>query len=271
MAAPAVKELDLTTLRPKSYLRLRLMFEGAWKVLTLVGLGFGLAAIGGTILLAVLIAEEQRFERQGVKATATVTDKDTYRTRSDDHHTSTTHYRVYYRFKDAAGASHDGQGEVPRSCWEATQPGSRIEIEYIPSRPSRNRPAGTSRRGLLWAIVLVPAIFGSVAVVLLVIVGRRAARNATLLSRGTLTRGVVEEKAEETHITINDRHPFRVTYTFALPDGEVRTARDLVTDLAFAAKLIPGDPVGVVYLPADPARSALFRDRWMKYFQARRP
>lgn len=268
MAAQPGKELDLSSLRPKGFLRLRLMFEGAWKILTLVGIVFGLGAIVGAAVLYFLIAEEQSYRREGVRAAATVTDKGTYRTRSGDSgsQTTTTHYRVYYTFKDAGGASHAGKGDVERELWDQLQPGGTLEVEYLPSRPSRNRPTGSGMGGFVWLFVLIPAIAGTVGVVMLVIVGRRAARNARLLTQGTLTRGVVEEKAEETSITINDRHPFRIAYTFALPDGEVRTGKDLVADLAFAAKLAPGAPVGVVYLPADPARSALFHDRWMKYF-----
>jgi hypothetical protein len=268
LATRSGTELDLSQLQPKRFLSLRLMFEGPWKILTLVGVALGLGALVGLVVLGFLIAEEQSFRREGKRVAATVTDKDTYQRRSGNRsNSSSTHYRVHYRFQDADGAAHEGHGDVSRQHWNELQPGRALEVEYVPSRPGRNRPVGTSSRGLIGAVTLVPTITGLVALVMFAIVGRRAVRNARLLGQGTVTQGVVTGKREETSITINNRHPFRVTYTFTLRDGEVRTGTDLVADLEFASKLTPGVAAGVVYLAADPAQCALFRDPWIRYFQ----
>lgn len=269
MATRPGPELDLSQLHPKRFLRLRLMFEGPWKILSLVGIVFGLGALVGLVVLSVLVAEEQSFRREGVRVAATVTDKDTYQKRSGNRgNSSSTHYRVHYRFSDAGGAAHEGHGDVSRQLWDALQPGGALEVEYVPSRPGRNRPAGSSARGLIGAVALVPTIAGLVALVMFAIVGRRAVRSARLLGQGVVTQGMITAKREDTSLTINNRHPFRVSYTFTLGNGEVRTGADLVADLEFAAKLTPGGPAGVVYLAADPAQSALFRDHWIRYFHA---
>lgn len=47
----------MARLPAKGLLRLRLMFDGAWKTLTLAGVGFGLAALVGTVILCFLVAD----------------------------------------------------------------------------------------------------------------------------------------------------------------------------------------------------------------------
>jgi len=274
MATTPDGELSLAALRPKSCLMPRLMFEGAWKWLTLIGLVFGLVGVGTVFMAAFFISLEKRYEREGKTAAGTVTNKDTYVTTSSHgsgsrrRTTRTTHYRVYYDFTDASGNKHSGKDELSYSLWQQLQPGSSIEIQYLPDKPTQNRPTAARHGSAIWFVALFPVVFGGVGLVLLAIVGRRAARNSRLLANGTLTRGVVEEKTVRHDITINNRHPFSVTYTFALPDGEVHTGKDLVTDRAFAEKLDAGQPVGVIYLRGEPDTCTLFHEKWMKYFQA---
>jgi hypothetical protein len=274
MASAPDGELNLAALRPKSHLKLRLMFDGGWKWLTLIGVIFALVGIGTIFVAKYFIALEKRYEREGKTAMGTVTKKDTYTTTSSHgtgrrrRTTRTTHYRVYYEFTDAEAHKHSGKDNLSYSRWRELEAGSSIEIQYLPSDPAKNRPLAARHGKTIWFVVLFPVVFGGAGLVMLLIVGRRAAKHGRLLANGTLTRGVVEEKAERHDITINNRHPFSITYTFALSDGEVHTGKDLVTDLRFAAKLAQGEAVGVIYSPASPDECTLFREKWMKHFQA---
>jgi hypothetical protein len=116
--------------------------------------------------------------------------------------------------------------------------------------------------------VLFPVVFGGAGLIMLVIVGRRARKYASLLANGTLTKAAVEEKRLRTDITVNSRHPYDIHYTFALPDGTIHAGKDMVLDQGLAAKMEPGSPIGVIYLPADPDKCAIFREKWLKFFQA---
>ncbi len=115
--------------------------------------------------------------------------------------------------------------------------------------------------------LLFPTLFGGVGVVLLVVSSRHARQTAYLLAHGILAGGRVESKQERTSITINDRHPYDVTFSFSLADGTPRQGKTLVTDIKWAAQLAPGTPVGAIYLPDDPGRCAIFNARWRRFFR----
>ena len=273
MATPPAGELNLATLRPKSHLTVRLLFEGGWSVLTILGAIFLLTGIGTAFLARFLISAEKRYEREGRTVQASVTSKDTYTTRSTSgtgRHRRTrtrTHYRVAYTFRTDDGTSHSGRGNVSHSLWSSLAPGKPIEVQYLPDNPSKNRPAAAKQGRTVWFVVLFPLTFGGAGLVMLAIVGRRARKHGTLLTQGNLTRGTVEEKTLRRDIRINNRSPYAISYRFESADGGTHTGKDLVLDEATAATLEPGEPVGVLYLPTRPDQCTLFRKKWMKYFQ----
>jgi len=272
MAVPPDGELNLATLRPKGALGLRLMFDGGWKVLTLLGLVFAIIGLVMVFVAYYTISLEQRYKREGQTVAGTVTAKDTYTTT----HTSGTgrrrrrttrrHYRVDYTFKDGQDKSHSGQGEIGSGKWHRLKTGDAIDIEYLPAEPSKNRPKGSG--ALAWLIVIFPVAFGGGGLAMLYFARRHARRHASLLREGTLTRGVVEEKTPNMSMKINNRHPMDVTFTFALPDGEIHTGKEMVTNLKFAAKLQPGQPVGVIYMANEPDSCTIFRDKWTRFFRS---
>ena len=276
MSASSVPELDLSTLRPKGNLKLRLMFDGAWKWPTRVG---GAVVIGGVVAaFAVAYALSARSaERELQTATATIDSKDTYTTtqRVTDSRgrvtgiRNVTRFRISYTFRTATGRTVRGSANVTRERWVALKPGDKIPIEYLPSNPTVNRPfVARERTNESYLLALIPLGLWVGGGILLTIARRHANRIARLLTEGVLTQGVVEEKSERRDITINNRHPYSVRYRFSLPDGESRQKTELVADLRFAATAVPGGGIGVVYLPTDPDRSALFRDKWARLFES---
>lgn len=263
-------ELNLSALRPKPNLKLRLMFDGGWKWLTIIGIIFALVAVVSLLVVVHAMSVERRFEKEAVKTTATITEKNTYTTTEEDtetrHRQTERHYRVFYTFAASDGRDVQGKAELRKQRWESLGPGDTIQIEYLPSDPGKNRPIEARPGKLVALFILLPVVFLAVSVILLLIVGRRASKHGRLLSQGTLTEGRVEEKIERQDITINNRHPYTIRYVFDSPAGESHAGKDLVTDLDFAARLLPGKPVGVIYLPGDPGKNTIFRDKWAKYF-----
>jgi len=274
MATPPAGELNLATLRPKGQLRLRLMFDGFWKVLTLMGILFAAVGVGTIFMAQYFIALEKRYEREGKIAQGTVTDKDTYTTTetsgsgSNRRTYTKTHYRISYSFAASNGSKHTGRGNTSYGRWQEFKAGDPIEVQYLASEPETNRLPEEQTGGLVWLTILFPVVFGGAGVAMLLVSARFARKKALLLREGTLTRGVVEEKRERHDITINNRHPYDVTYTFALPDGEVHTGKELISDLKFAASLNPGDPVGIIYLRSEADKSTIFLDKWKKHFRS---
>lgn len=263
-------ELNLSALRPKSNLKLRLMFDGGWKWLTIIGAVFAFVAVISLLVVLHAMSVERRFEKESVVTTATITEKNTYTTTEEDtetgHRQIERHYRVFYTFAAHDGRDVQGKAEVRKQRWESLSPGDTIQIEYLQSEPGENRPVEGRPGKLVALFILLPVVFLAVSVILLAIVGRRASRHGRLLSQGTLTQGTIEEKIERQDITINNRHPYTVRYVFDVPEGVSHAGKDLITDLDFAARLLPGKPVGVIYLPGDPGKNTIFRDKWAKYF-----
>jgi len=267
-------ELNLATLRPKGNLTLRLMFAGGWAVLSIMGIIFTLVGIGMTFFAWHSVTSEKRYEKEGMIAEGTVLRKDTYTTRSTSgtgrrrRTRRRTHYRVYYTFAAQDGSKHSGKDNLSHSTWSRLKKGSKLKIQYLPSDPAKNRPEAAKPGMMAWLVVLFPIGFGGAGLVMLIIPLRRAIKHAGLLSSGTLTKGAVDGKRQRTDITINNRHPYNIAYTFALADGEVHTGEELVMDRKMSDRLNVGDPIGVIYLPTNPDKNAIFRDKWMKHFQA---
>jgi flagellar basal body-associated protein FliL len=263
-------ELNLSALRPKPNLKLRLMFDGGWKWLTIIGVIFVLVAVVSLLVVLHAISVERRFEKEAVVTTATITEKNTYTTTEEDtetrHRHTERHYRVFYTFAAPDGRNVQGKAELRKQRWESLDPGDTIQVEYLASDPGQNRPVEARSGKLVTLLILLPVVFLAVSLILLAIVGRRASKHGRLLSQGTLTQGRVEEKIERQDITINNRHPYTVRYVFDVPEGKSHAGKDLITDLDFAARLLPGKPVGVIYLLGDPGKNTIFRDKWAKYF-----
>jgi hypothetical protein len=107
-------------------------------------LGASLAALIGCIILVCfapyMVRKELRYRGQGVSTTAQVIQKDRYYSRGRH---SSWHYTLKYCYQDPAGATFEGQGEVPLSAWEQSEVGHGLAIEYLRDEPSESRPIGS--------------------------------------------------------------------------------------------------------------------------------
>jgi hypothetical protein len=261
--------VDLSAMSPKPFLRLRLMTEGGWKILTFAGLIFALSGVIALIVVLFVIAHERAYSREGLVAPGTVTGKEVRESTnydSDGVDSKSYSYWVDYTFA-VEGRTIAGSGRVPKADYEGLLVGGPVDVQYLASDEATNRPL-QDKTAMVWAFLLIPVVLFLVGGVLLGISWRRAARHGFLLVRGRLITGMIDAKEERTNIEINGRHPFTVRYSFQTGDGRGHTGEDLVTDLAFAATLTAGEPVGVIHMPEDPEYCALFRDKWRRYFAA---
>lgn len=268
MAAMPDRELDLTTLKVKSGLTTRLMLDGGWAVLSILGLVFTTVGVATFFLASFMIGQEKRYEKEGRTVQGTVIKKGSYTSSSSQRGTTrrSTHYCVDYTFTTEDGQERAGEGDIPHSLWRTLDQGSAIEVQYLPHRPSENRPLASSEGYVVWLFALFPLIFGGSGLVMLFFAVRRARKYASLLANGRLTKAAVDRKEVRRNMKINGRHPYDVHYTFVLTDGTTLTGTDLVLD-EDASRLEPGTLIGIIYQPADPGKCVIFQDKWRKFFQ----
>jgi len=262
MSNEPTRGLDLGTLHPKGHLKWRLMFDGNRKGLTLMGLACVVIGIAVAIAAVGILLRETTFEREAVTTAATVERKGVHKPGEVEY------YMVKYSFTDRDGRRVVGKGDLIKEAWDAIDKGDTIDIEYLPGSPGMNRPVQRphERSGTFLALLPLPVLFLLGGEALLVWAMLRAAGQAHLLSNGLLTTGMVDKTEERKDLKTPAGFPITVSYHFELPDGTVQKAEELVTDLTFAATLQPGEPVGVVYLPTEPAQCALFLEQWKKYY-----
>ena len=99
------------------------------------------------------------------------------------------------------------------------------------------------------------AVFGGIGGAVLY-TGRRRSRNLLqVLSEGVAAAGKVEEVEVDYSVSVNDRHPWRVGYSFVV-DGirHAGSGRAWNPD----DTLQPGAPIYVVYLVVDPGRNSIY-------------
>ena len=124
-------------------------------------LAASLVAFIGCIILVCfapyMVRKELRYRGQGVSTTAQVIQKDRHYSGG---RRGRWHYTLKYSYQDHAGATIEGQGDVPLSAWEQSELGHALAVEYLRDEPSESRPQGSPFRHwframcwtLLWGV-----------------------------------------------------------------------------------------------------------------------
>ena len=137
-------------------------------------LGVSLAAMGvvSTIAVAWQAWQNSRFDRDGVRVMATVTQARIWEEGGDS---TREHLTVSYAYRGPDGQELEGGSTLREHFRSRYRTGSEIAIEYLRSNPSVSRAVDSRQtRGLaIWLIVLSAATLASAAV-LLVLAWRRA-------------------------------------------------------------------------------------------------
>lgn len=206
---------------------------------------FGLPMLlGGAYLHSV----ETRYEEEAVTVEAQVVDKS-----SETSDGSTTYY-VEYRFSPEGGRSVDGEDSLPKERWTPLEDGDLLEIDYIPSEPSRNRIAGQDLFALAWGLMLVSCIPLGIAAFFWTRSLTRAFRAARLYQHGTPVTGLVTGVHNTTY-QVNDRHWHYITYTY--PDHQGRSHEGQTHGVSPGSlRFVEGGGIVIFYDPKRPERHA---------------
>ena len=138
-----------------------------------------------------------------------------------------------------------------------------------PPPTPRRLPAGYENRIKYWKNVYVligiifsiafcwTIIFPIIGIPMWIMGHGRARRTLQALVHGAPTRGRILGVELDRSQSINNRHPWRITYELDLPDGSRRRCHAEAWDRAITAWQ-PGHVLWIVYDPQDPRTSAIW-------------
>lgn len=99
------------------------------------------------------------------------------------------------------------------------------------------------------------AVFGGIGVAFLTYSRRKISRQLTAITQGSATSGVIDAVYLDTSISVNNRSPTKVEYSYQVNGGRwTGAAHAWQPD----PEMVRGAPVHVVYVVEDPGQSSLF-------------
>ncbi len=217
-----------------------LLFGGIWLFVGLVLLAFSL----------VFAVNELEYASSGVTTTGIVLAKDIVPASSS----SSTEYRVTYRFTTGQGEVVEGSDAVEIATWEDLQERGPIVVRYLASSPSSNRLTIGTNTALPVALLLVALILAGTGAVLFgrALRGILEARRLLRLGRAT---GATVVRVDETSMTVNGRQQFKVRYAYRDQQDRTHEGDSGYLDWDEATRWKPGDPVAIRYDPSRPDES----------------
>ncbi len=223
-----------------------------------MGLVFALVGLGMTPMAWFFWHKEKAFERNAIRAVATITGKERRQERNagaKGRQAETVHVLVY-TFQDAAGRPVQGKARVSADEWAQTQKGHTRTIEYDQTNPAQSRltsEAAPTRWGLLLlgGIGLLFAVTG-IGLVTTAVVG--STRRARLVRDGTPALGIVDEIAENDS-AFKVAGSYRLLYRFTDEAGKTWEGRGPAQPWSLAARWDPNDTILVLYDMRNPRRS----------------
>jgi hypothetical protein len=212
----------------------------------------------GAIFLAVgwsIVREEQRYRTEGRTTSGVVLTKAIERaTRSGSSGRRTeTHYTVAYRF-DAEGRTYAGTRRVSVGTWERLREQEPLQVEYVASDPTINRPVGETSDAQMYVFPGIGALAALIGAVLLLRSVSSASTKARVWSQGTSADATVSA-VEETNVKVNRRPMWVVRYQYRDHSGHTHdgTSDYMAADKANAWK--KGDSIRVRFDPHNPGTS----------------
>lgn len=169
-------------------------------------------------------------------------------------------YHIEYTFQTPAGRRVTEEREVSRWVHDSMPEGQTLEIEYAPSRPTVSRPTANREANRTAKAVIGPAMLTTLAGVLLWRAWRGVRSDESLLAGGQVVRGEVIE-----WVPAEDHLPARLRYRYqplCAPLSEGQEEMHHESDPLWG--LGPGDPITIVYDPADPGAGRALRPHLAK-------
>jgi uncharacterized protein DUF3592 len=208
-----------------------------------VGLiGFG--AIFGAVQVGITV-QEQRYAREGRLGDGLVVTKAIKHNRRGGSSSSSTEYRVAYRFT-VGGQTYEGEDGVSSEEWERLRELEPVQIQYVTSSPATNRIAGNTSTVLSYVFGVVGALAALIGVVLLVKSVGSAKTKARIWAHGADTEATVSS-VEETNVKINKRPMWVVRYQYRDHTGQAREGQSDYMSAGKANAWKTGDRVPIRY------------------------
>jgi hypothetical protein len=196
--------------------------------------------------------EEQRFAREAIPIEGTVLSRNIRRAKSDTR--TSTQYSITYRFTAADGQTYEDTDKVDVHFWERLVEQGPVGIEYLPSRPDRNRIAGNNHWGDTVLMGLLGSGFTVAGGIILGLSVRSRLERQWLLRHGLLSEGQIT-KVYETTFRINRVSQWRLNYRFTDYLGRDQEGRSGYLPSEEALRWKEGDSGEVRYDKNRPTRN----------------
>ena len=225
-----------------------LIFGLAWIVLCVPFLLFG----------RIMIFSEQRFEAEGVKASATLTGKNVETNRSRDRETNriteTQSYYLHYSFETKEGRKIEAKDTVAKERWEELAEGAAIEIQYLPGAPEENR---ISRESSIVGGVLMCcfAVLGNIIGIGSIVVYLRDRFFGAKLKKSGILADATITSVGPGSLLINSVPQWQIQYTYTDLSGRTFKGRSKHMPQGDAQVWRQGDKGKIRFDPVKPQRS----------------
>ena len=114
------------------------------------------------------LKEEKRFETEGITAPGIITSKRIHEERRRDRETKrekiTTTYYLTYSFTTDQGKQIETENSVSQSRWQKSSEKDNIQVQYLPTDPSKSRIAGESNRLKTLVFTSISGVAGLVGI-----------------------------------------------------------------------------------------------------------
>lgn len=189
---------------PVSFLRL------FWRMGGWVTLICGVILLVFTLISHATLGLAERFDAEGLKATATVLDR-TYTESVDSDGDKTTTYYLSIVFETDVGREVRLKPSVGSSLYDRTRIGDEIPVWYLQSDPSQIETRRGQNRSAATVTQVIGAVFGVVMLVALWVPGGRAV--SALRARRYGRRDMAEVTGlKKTGWTVNKEHRYRLQW-----------------------------------------------------------
>ena len=201
---------------------------------------FGLVGAIFTVIGIVIYINGKQFFKTALPAEAVISD---FKSGSDDSSTAIVTFRTQEGKELSAPLDYYSSG---------MKYGDRMTVYYSPQNPLKIKTRG----GHLFGSICFAVIGVVFLCIFFVFIGWkvRAGRKKDYLKRnGTLVQADITDVYENMQVTMNDRHPFRISCEYKAPDGKVYTFHS--GDLWYESHELPHEGKLPVYVdPRDYSR-----------------
>ncbi len=204
-----------------------------------------------------------QFAGNVVRVNGTVTNH--FITHSHSRHGTSTTYHLSYHFADTEGRSFESSTSATGKTYYQLGTNSTVPVKYLPNLPTINRidlPAEDRNYETTAEITLIlGGIFGGLGWYVFIGLERQIFYRRWLRRSGIQRVGTVDQIETNYSLSINNRHPSYLHYSFTDSTGTLRQDTSPYLSLKQESLWKEGDTIDVFYDPCDPGKSTVRLDR----------